>query len=198
MRTDKHLDAGGWRGMFDEPAWPIHERILGIQAAALSMLLNPTTLGRVYDNEFRIPADEDALTLPDIIWGLTDSIWSELDDIGAKKYTARQPMISSLRRNLQREHVDRLIDLTLPDGAFGAAAKPMANLSTYKLRELEAKIGKIVDRRGARLDPYSLAHLAEARVRIEQALDATVIYNTDDIGGGGGLPFFFLEPDARR
>ena len=74
----------------------------------------------------------------------------------------------------------------------------MANLSTYKLRELEAKIGKIVDRRGARLDPYSLAHLAEARVRIEQALAATVIYNTDDIGGGGGFPFFFLEPDAER
>ena len=46
-------------------------------------------------------------------------------------------------------------------------------------------------------DPFvHLAHLGEAKVRIDRALDAQYIYNTNDIGGGGGMPFiFFGEED---
>ena len=51
------------RGFGDDPAWPVHDRIMSLQASALSQLMNPTTLRRVYDNEFRVPADEDALTI---------------------------------------------------------------------------------------------------------------------------------------
>ena len=53
------------------------------------------------------------------------AIWSELDKAPSRTYTARKPMISSLRRNLQHEHVERLIDLSLPNRGFGAAAKIM-------------------------------------------------------------------------
>jgi hypothetical protein len=195
MTIDRWWDGGGYGRIFDEPAWPVHDRILSMQAAALTMLMNPTTLNRVYDNEFRTPADDDAVTLPELLYGTSDAIWAELDgDIDAT-YTARKPMISSLRRDLQREHLERLIDLTLPNAALGAAAKPVANLSTYKLRELEAKIEKVLNNGVSRIDPYTIAHLSDAKVRIEKALDAQYIYNTDDIGGGGGaLPFIFLQP----
>ena len=47
---------------------------MGIQASALSQLMNPTTLRRVYDNEFRVPADEDAVTLFEILNKVTSGL----------------------------------------------------------------------------------------------------------------------------
>jgi len=192
MSVDKWWDEGGFMSIFDDPAWPVHDRILGLQASALTMILNPTTLNRVYDNEFRIPADEAALTLPEVLFGVTDSVWSELDGNVSRRFTDRKPMISSLRRNLQREHLERLIDLSLPNPGMGVAAKPIANLSVFKLREIGARLDKLLRQRADRLDSYTLAHFAEARVRIEKALEAQYIYNAGDIGGGGGLPSFFF------
>ena len=109
---------------------------------------NPTTLNRIYDNEFRTDASEDALTLPEVLFDISDAVWSELDAPVTRNYTAWQPMISSLRRNLQREHIERLIDLTLPNVTFGAAAKPVSNLSVYKLRDLLRKMEKTLNRVG--------------------------------------------------
>ena len=50
---------------------------MGVQASVLTMLMNPTVLRRVYDNEFRVPSDEDALTLPELLEKTATSIWSE-------------------------------------------------------------------------------------------------------------------------
>ena len=66
------------RSFFAEPAWPIHDRIMGIQATSLTQLLGPTTLRRIYDNELRVPADEDALTLKEVLDTVTDAVWAEL------------------------------------------------------------------------------------------------------------------------
>ena len=52
---------------------------MGIQATSLSQLLGPTTLRRIYDNELRLPADEDALTLKEVLDTVTDSVWEEID-----------------------------------------------------------------------------------------------------------------------
>jgi hypothetical protein len=188
------MDEGGMSDMFEDPTFAVHDRIMGLQATALTMILNPTKLNRVYDNEYRVTADADALTLPEVIFDVTDSIWSELDQNGGNSFTNRRPMISSLRRNLQREELDRLIDLTLPNDGFGASSKPVANLCVYKLRELSGKIDKAL-KSSTKLDAYSMAHLAEAKVRIDKALDAQYIYNAKDIGGGG-MPFMiFGEPN---
>src|SRR5690606_6206057 len=111
-----------------------------IQAVAMTLLLNPTTLNRVYDNEFRVPAEQDMITVPEVINAVADAAWSELDQTNGGKYSARKPMISSLRRNLQREHIDRMIDLIMPNAGFGAASKPVSNIALAKLRELSAKI----------------------------------------------------------
>ncbi len=198
MTVDKWWDEGGMSGIFEDPTWPVHDRIKSIQSVALTMLLNPTTLNRVYDTEFRIPSDEDAVTLPEVIFGISDAIWSELDAVPNSSFTARKPMISSLRRNLQREHLKRLIDLSMLDEGFGASAQPIANLSTLKLRELSDKIEHLLGNGGRTVDPYTIAHLSEAKVRITKSLDADYIYNTDDIGGGGGMPFMFFEPDSGK
>jgi hypothetical protein len=194
MTVDKWWDGGGMRDVFSDAAYPVHDKIMGIQASALTMLMNPVTMQRVYDNEFRVPAGQDALTLPELMTSITNEIWTELDASGGKTFDNRNPMISSLRRNLQREHLSRLIDLSLPDGLSGAAAKPVSNLAMTHLRDIRSKIDKVIDvknanKRGA--DDYSYAHLAEAAVRIDKALEAQYIYNTDMISGGG-FPFMFM------
>ncbi|MFN7022342.1 MAG: zinc-dependent metalloprotease [Phycisphaerales bacterium] len=194
MTVDKWSDEGGRRDLREESAFPIHDRILGIQASALTMLMNPGTLKRVYDNETRVPADQDMLTLPELINTISSAIWSELDKGRTGSPTNRNPLISSLRRNLQREHLTRLIDLTTPDRIDSAAGKAVSNLAIAKLREINGKIRQIVpkDGKNSGLDDYSYAHLSEAALRIEKVLDAQYIYNTDKMGGGGGVPFFLF------
>ena len=61
-------------------------------------------------------------------------------------------------------------------------------------RDLSTKIDKTL--KNAKVDPYTQAHLSEAKVRIDKALDAQYIYNTDDINAGGGMPFMFFGEQA--
>lgn len=197
MTVDKWYDAGGMRDIFEDSTFPVHDRIMGIQATALTLIMNPTTLKRVYDNELRVPGTQDMLTLPEVMATVTTEIWSELDATSSKSFDNRNPMISSLRRNLQREHLQRLIDLSMPDGMSGAAAKPISNLAMAHLREIRSKIDKAIDVKGNQkkgADDYTYAHLSEAALRIDKALDAQFIYNTDMIGGGGGGFLFFGQP----
>jgi hypothetical protein len=178
MTVDKWLDDTSFMSsVLSDSTWPIHDRIMGIQASTLAMMMYPTTLRRIYDNEFLIPADEDALTLPELLDTLSNEIWSELDQEPSKKYTARGPMISSLRRNLQREHLELLIDLSRSDYFGTVAYKPIANLVMEKLRDIkEHKIDHISEVQMSNLDPYTSAHLKDAAVQIQKALDAHYVY----------------------
>lgn len=194
LTVDKWIGGGGG-GFMADPTWEVHDNILGIQASALTMIMNPTTLRRVMDNEKQVPESEDMLTLPELLNTVSDEIWSEVNTGPSGNYTSRQPMISSFRRNLQREHIKRLIDLALDDMTPNAANATISTLATHKLRELQGKIEGVVDGRGAsRLDPYTLAHLSEAKIRIEKALDADYIYNSGDFSVSIPSSFFFGRP----
>jgi len=185
------------KSRYADEAWPVHDSILGVQSSVLTMLMNPSRLENVYDNELRTPADKDALTLPEIFSDIYDAVWSEIASAPAAKTTARKPLISSLRRNLQREHMERLIDLVKPDSGYQVAKKPISNLALTQLRGLKAKIDGILKHR-KKIDAYSLAHLSESKLRIEKVLDPTYIYNSDDMGGGGGGNIFSLFGKERQ
>ncbi|TKJ38047.1 MAG: hypothetical protein CEE38_04615 [Planctomycetes bacterium B3_Pla] len=175
MTVDKWLD--DFYSFLSDATWPIHDRIMGIQAYTLVSLMYPTTLRRIYDNEFLIAADEDALTLPEMLDTVSDAVWSELNEKPGKKYTARKPMISSLRRNLQREHLELLIDLSKSNYFGTAAYKPIANLVMEKLRQIkEGKIDSILEEHKGNLDPYTRAHLKDAGMQIKKALEAHYVY----------------------
>ncbi len=176
MSVDKWLDGDGFAGMSAEATWPIHDRILGIQSSALTLLMNPTTLRRVYDNELRLPEDVDTLTLPELLDSVTTHAWSELDQPCPDARNERKPMISSLRRNLQREHLERLLDLVLEDTDTTAAYKPIGNLARMQLRTIQAKIEKSLKTCEEKMDSYSKAHLAESNERITRALQASYTY----------------------
>lgn len=177
MSVDKWLDGGRHSSMSSEATWPIHDRILGVQASALTWLMNPTTLRRVYDNELRLASDVDTLTLPELLGEVSKAVWTELDQECPDGRNDRKPMISSLRRNLQREHMQRLLDLILETSDDTAAYKPISNLARMELRTLSSRIRAMLDRCGKKLDAYTTAHLTETKERIDRALEAGYTYN---------------------
>ena len=192
MSLDKWWDEGS---MFDEAAWAVHDEILGIQASALTALMNPTTLMRIYDNEFRVPSSEDALTLPELLATLTQAIWNQLEEIDRETgHTARKPLVGSMDRNLQREYVERLTDLIAPDAGYTAAYKPIFDLASAELRQLAEKLNETQEMEN--LDPYTRAHFGETQRLIEKSLDASIVMDvkSGSLGGGGGFFFFHEEP----
>jgi len=195
LTVDKWWDTGGMGSIMTDPTYQIHDTVLGVQASAMTMLLNPTTLQRVYDLERFVKDGEDALTLPEVMGSIADAAWSELDGSHDGNYSEREPMISSLRRNLQREHVSRMIDLSMDQGGYSSAGQAVRTLATQQLRDLHSRIESVLGN-GARgkADPYTRAHLNEIALRIEKALDAQFIYNTDDISSGGMPVLFFGQP----
>lgn len=195
MTVDKWFDAGGMSTIFTDPTFNVHDSVLGIQSSAMTMVMNPTTLRRVYDNEFIVPEDQDALTLAELMSEITEAAWTELEEPARGRYTARKPMISSMRRNLQREHLERLIDLALASETYDAASKPIATLAAMHLRELKGKVESLT--KGAnKVDPYSMAHLQDVESRISQALDAQYIANQPDLSALA-MPFglFGQQPE---
>ncbi len=168
---------GGFSFSIDsEHSWPIHDRVMGIQASALSQIMNPTTLRRVYDNEFRVPSDEDALTLHEILETVSDAVWKELDKAPKGKFSEREPAISSLRRNLQSEHLQRLFDLG-SQRSRTAAMKPIANLAAMAIKDLEAKLKKASG--NSKYDAYTKAHLTDSYNRVTKWLEAQYVVNAN-------------------
>jgi uncharacterized protein DUF4953/uncharacterized protein DUF5117 len=197
-----HLSTDYWMdgvSSYSQPDWPVHDRIMGIQSSVLTMIMNPDTLQLTYDNEMRTPEDQDTLTLPEMLNSVKSSIWSELENKPTEKSTARKPWISSLRRNLQREHLERLIDLILSDDSYTAAYKPISNLARVQLRALKSQIENTTNLadspEGDILDPYTRAHLGECKLRIEKALDANYTYQEQPQFSLGGLFIIGQEPE---
>lgn len=170
MTADQWFDGRGGGA----PDWPIHDQILGVQASAMTTLLSPTRLRRIIDNEMRTPAGEDALTVPELMEAITDSVWADVNASPGGRFDARRPMISSLRRNLQREHLDRLIDLATGMRWPNASANTVATLAREQLRQIAEQIDDVPARS---MDAYTRAHLADARERIDRALDAAYTRN---------------------
>ncbi|MGI9014387.1 MAG: zinc-dependent metalloprotease [Phycisphaerales bacterium] len=188
----KHLTVQKWLdgeaiGAFQDATWPVHDRIEAMQASAMTMVMNPSTLKRVYDNEFRIPAEQDALTLPEVLGSVVDAVFTELGtELDGETFTNRQPMISSLRRNLQAELVDRLIPLALDEGGL---PRPIENLASMHLRTLRKKIDGILEKAGeGQIDAYTQAHLFALGTRIDEAFEAIHVKTS---GGRGFNPFLF-------
>ncbi|USN99672.1 MAG: zinc-dependent metalloprotease [Phycisphaeraceae bacterium] len=196
MTVDKWWDVGGMGTIFTDPTYTVHDTVLNVQASAMTMLMNPDTLRRVYDNEYIVPSDQDALTLAELMGDVTDAAWTELDEPDHGRFTDRKPMISSMRRNLQREHLQRLIDLTVADNTYDAASKPIATLAAMHLRDIQGKVDSVLKDAG-RLDPYSRAHLQDVKARIAQALDAQYITNMPDFGSLM-MPSVLFGQDAQK
>jgi vancomycin resistance protein YoaR len=94
--------------------------------------------------------------------------------------TNRKPAISSLRRNLQSEHLARLIELSLEEDAGTPASRTIQSLVRMQLKEIQKQL------KSAKADDaYTRAHLADAEMKIKKALNAQFTIGGDSSGGGG-------------
>ncbi|MCF7973521.1 MAG: zinc-dependent metalloprotease [Phycisphaerae bacterium] len=170
MTVDKWWDDQD--SVMSDPAWPVHDRIMGLQVSVLVNMMYPSTLARVYDNEFLVPAEEDALTLSEFMDTLTNEIFSELKTKPAEKYSEREPYISSLRRNLQSRYVELLISRSTSSLNSNTASKTISDLVLEHLRDISNRIAVIpMDQ----LDAYSRAHLKDTLMTIKKAIDSQYI-----------------------
>jgi hypothetical protein len=171
------LAAGRWRhwgsdAMDSQLDFPLHDRIAGVQWLTLFQLLNPFTMNRIYDAELKVSADEDTVTVPEVMNKLVSSIWSELDAKGSTDGGSdRKPMISSVRRSLQRQHLQMMTTIILAERGDGIAADVQA-VAALTLKELSERIGPVLDDGTKKLDDFTRAHLDESKSRIDRALDA--------------------------
>jgi hypothetical protein len=170
LGSDEWWDEGFF--FADPPDYPVNDLVLAVQSMALTELMNPMVLRRIYDNEVRTPAGQDMLTMPELLGAVRTEVWTELSATVNGSPTARKPAISSFRRNLQREHLNRLVSLSTTRAWSGASSRPLTNLARQELRDLKAAIDKV---NLERLDPYSRSHLADAKTRIDKALEAAYL-----------------------
>jgi hypothetical protein len=197
MPVDKWYDEGGMRALTSSGVFTIHDRIGGMQKSALLMVTNPGTINSVYDNELRDSDLEDILTVAEVMNTVRSAIWTELNGDVDGPYTASKPYVSSLRRDLQRAHMERLLEMASPDNGFGASSNTVSSLARMQLSGLHDDIQTMLDRR-SRLDDYTVAHLSNMHEIIGRAMDSQYIYNASDMssGGGGSMMLFGLENEA--
>ncbi|WP_264326692.1 zinc-dependent metalloprotease [Romeriopsis navalis] len=142
--------------------YPIFENVLFLQAITMYDLLSPDRLARLRDGEFKAPAE--TMSIPELFDTLQSAIWGEV--LEPKDGVA----LSSLRRALQREHMNAMTKMILRQSNVPDDARTVAR---YKLRQLERAI-KRAERKVNKQDIYTLAHLEEARDRISKALNAPI------------------------
>jgi predicted Zn-dependent protease with MMP-like domain len=174
----RHLGREYWwdpdeiENLFEDPSFDVHDVVGGFQATTLTLIMNPTRLRRVYDNEYRSAGAEDVLTLTEVVTSVTDAVWTECAQPEWKEHSAEKPMVSSFRRNLQREHVQRLIDLALLKDSPSPALRTISSMATLELKRIDKMAAKALD---TKPESYTTAHLEDIRTRIEKALEARYI-----------------------
>ena len=165
--------------------YPIYDRVHFLQSMVLIDLLSSQRLARLRDIELKT-APGEALSLPELFDTLKASIWTEVLDEKKRDSMA----ISSLRRGLQRRHLNILVNMALRDnGAIGNASNLLEFLSAilvvdapedarvlarYQLRQLQEDIRSSLRRHGKKLDTLTKAHLEDAGDRIAKVLDAEI------------------------
>ena len=166
---------------------PVFDRFLSIQRIALGQCLSGETLTRVQNQEVQADPATNPLKISEIFRTLSDGLWSELEGPApdAKEKTL---VISTVRRNLQREHLRRLARMVLGDRApntsdtllflaldGGSSVPPDArSLARLHLRQIQQKIDTRLKDGTLAIDDTTRAHLEESRDKIAKILDASL------------------------
>jgi hypothetical protein len=167
--------------------YPIHKTVEMMQSRILRQLLDPLVLTRISDSEFKAAEGADAYTLSEHVKTLVDGVFAEFRPEKLEgEFSARKPMISSFRRNLQRVAVKDLTELL---NEANGSPEDARTLTRMHLQNLDGQIKTLLEAQGLKLDDYTKAHLLDSQARIKAALNATVSLS----GGGGGGGGVFLR-----
>ena len=136
----------------------ISTRVLNVQKAVLDVVMNDSVALRLLDSQDKVADPSKLLKLSDVYDTLQNAIWSELKTGGD---------ISSLRRNLQREHMKRVsMALLRPSGNSPADARSLQRENAVQLQGLlRSALSKPMSKEGK-------AHLAESLNTLSESLKA--------------------------
>ncbi|MFN9971329.1 MAG: zinc-dependent metalloprotease, partial [Phycisphaerae bacterium] len=154
-----------------DASFTVHDSIGAVQSVALTMIMNPTRLRRLYDNEFRTSGTDNFISMNEVVRTVTDNVWREYAKPGGS-FNETSPMASSLRRNLQREHLERLVTLSLLRDSGSASIRAISSLARLELKRVDALAEGALK---ASPDAYTKAHLDDARTRIAKTLEASYV-----------------------
>jgi len=136
------------------------QRVLAVQRTLLGQLMSDTIAARIIDSQDKASRPSDAFQLSEL-WGrLQRDIWSELGGRGGE--------IAPARRELQREHVNRVASAVLRPGA--ASRVDERSLARVQAQSLLAQIDSALARRSWHGD--TRAHLQDCADTLKQVLDA--------------------------
>ncbi|MEW6099262.1 MAG: zinc-dependent metalloprotease [Pseudomonadota bacterium] len=141
----------------------IPDAVLRVQSMALDRLYSAGTANRLLDLPHYLGQAQaaQALSLAEVYRTLQDAVWAELASAGP---------IDRLRRNLQREHLRRVVQaITRPAAGMPPDA---VSLLRWHARALEARLQQALRRPGATLE--TRAHLEDSLALLRQALRASM------------------------
>jgi hypothetical protein len=156
-----YLDRQDRNGSNKEPFY-LPGRVLAIQTTALDHLMADAVARRLGDAQNMSAHPRDLLTLAQLYDTLQHAVWSEL-------YTGRE--ITPMRRNLQREHLRRLVTTLLrPSSPTLADERSLQRDNAIALRAaMQQALGH------GSLSVESRAHLRESIASIDDALKANML-----------------------
>ena len=136
----------------------ISTRVLNVQKAVLDVVMNDNVAQRLLESQDKVADPSKLLKLSEVYDTLQNAIWSELKSGGE---------ISSLRRNLQREHVKRVSAALLrPSGNSPADARSLQRENAVQLQStIRTALAKPMSKEAK-------AHLAESLNILSESLKA--------------------------
>lgn len=141
--------------------YPLHTTILEIQTGLLNQLTDPHRLSRIRDTEIKFGA-ENVVGLPELMGRLSEAVWAEAWESAVNT--------TSMRRDLQRAHLDRMITL-LTDAPEGTPSDARS-VVRMQMQDLNDRLEERLSSRPDDFDGYTRAHLEESQARVEAALRA--------------------------
>jgi hypothetical protein len=182
------LETIDWPSFYNQARfdYPWHDAALALQRVVLDRMLHAVTLQRLLDNELRFGAGTKPFRMAEVFGGLETAIWSDV--------APGRSQISSVRRNLQREHVRQLLRLALREGGPSVPATSGVPFSTPQVIATpwdattlsRASLVQVRGRARAALaskvplESTTRAHLQEIVGQISAALDAQVVRDVTD------------------
>lgn len=135
--------------------FPLHDLVMWTHLGLVYRLTDPMRLSLVSELAYK---QEDAVTAAEIFDGLTERVWEDLE--------TRPLRISSFRRNLQRVHAGRLVQLWI-----GSAPPNSRALARMHMVDIRNRIDRALEQQ---LSAELRAHLEDVHARLTQALEATM------------------------
>jgi hypothetical protein len=140
--------------------YSLASQVLDMQRALLGALMNDTVAQRLIDSEGKGDSSAPPLRLSELYQRLSGEVWSELKSANGD--------IRASRRELQREHLNRLAGLLLRPASLTRA--DARSLVRVQAQDLLSRINAATQRKG--LSAEARAHLQDSADTLRQVLAA--------------------------